>query len=144
MYSTAQIRSVRAADAICLDHHADGTAAIRAITRQTGTTSEVTVTLPVEVSRVDNYGTGDGPWTAFAYFGASCFDHRWQTIARLIRRDSRLGFVWIRDNASPITRDAGVVIDMLDIQVQNGSTSHTIRVETRVSLDNTARMIRPA
>ncbi len=140
-------RMLRKADSIVF--HANGeTAEIRAIIRATDQTSEIVHTIPVEVSRVDNYGPGDGPgdgpWVCFAMLMSAKYDAVSQTFVRRTRTGSRIAFRWTRDNSSPVTKEAGIVVDMLDVSIQNGSVCDTMRMSTYIGYDNTARMVRPA
>lgn len=139
-----QARAIRNADSLCFDHDSDGNGQIRAIVRGNDAEHERTITIPVELSRVNNYGPGDGPWDCFAMLMSAQYDDRARTLVRHIRKGSRIAFVWTRDNSSPVTVEAGIVVDMLDVKVANGSVCDTFRVETRIGLDNTARMVRRA
>lgn len=142
--TTEEARAIRGADALCFDHDSDGNGQIRAVTRGKDWGHEHTVTIPVEFSRVNNYGPTDGPWTCFAYIGSAQYDDRARTLVRRMRAGTAVAFVWTRDNSSPVTNEAGIVVDMLDVKVGNGSTVDTYRVETFVGLDNSARMVRQA
>jgi hypothetical protein len=145
--TTQEARALRNADALCFDHRADGTAAIRAIRREntsTGFEETVTIELDPATSRVQNYGDGDGPWVGFGYVGSPQHSPIAHTLVRHIKSGSRIGFVWTRDNNSPLTRDAGIVVDMLDVKVENGKVCDTFRIITQVGQDNSARLIRRA
>lgn len=137
-------RTIRNADALCFDHDSEGNGQIRTITRGNDSDHERTLTVPVESSRVNNYGPGDGPWACFAMLMSAQHNDVARTLARHIRKDSRIAFVWTRDNSSPVTKGAGIVVDMLDVKVQNGSVCDTFRVATFIGLDNSARMVRKA
>lgn len=147
--ASQQARAIKTADALCFDHNPDGTGAIRAVTRAKsmiggGETTEYTVTVPVEVSRVQNYGPDSAPdgWRCFAMIGSSRHDDVAMTVARHIKAGSRIALVWTRDNSSPVTKEAGLYVDMLDVKVQNGSVTDTFRVATYIGYNNTARMTR--
>jgi hypothetical protein len=136
-------RMLRKADSIVF--HADGDhAEIRAVIRATEQTSEITHVIPVEATRVDNFGPGDGPWTCFAMSMNAKYDDVTQTLVRRTRTGSRIAFRWTRDNSSPVTKEAGLVVDMLDVKVQNSSVCDAMRMSTYIGYDNTARMVRPA
>jgi hypothetical protein len=139
-----QVRALRHADTICFDHLPDGTG--RAIRRaeNTGSGFEETIDVPVESSRVQNYGPGNGPWVGYASTLSAPYDTVTQTILRRIRTGSRVAFVWTRDNSSPVTKAAGIVVDLLDVVVQNGTVADTFRASTFIGLDNSARMIQRA
>lgn len=142
--SAVEARTIRNATSLCFDHDRDGNGYIRAITRGDDADHERTLTVPIESSRVQNYGAGDGPWDCFDMVMSAQYDDLAQTMLRRIRTGSRVAFVWTRDNASPVTRDAGLVVDMLDVKVHNGNVVDTFRVRTFVGLDNSARLIRKA
>lgn len=144
--TTQEARALRNADSICFDHKADGTGQIRAIRRAVNSAFgfEETVVVGIDLSRVNNYGPGDGPWAGFAMSHSVKFDALVQTLVRHIKAGSEVAFVWTRDNHSPVTREAGLYVDMLDVKVRNGKHTDTFRVSTFVGLDNSARMIRVA
>lgn len=147
--TTQEARAIKHADSICFDHvnvDGEGTGRIRAIRRasatQSGFEETVTITLPVGHSRVQNYGTDRGWFVGFSMVMSAQYDAIWQTVARQIRAGSSVGLRWTRDNSSPVTNEAGLVVDMLDIVVQNGRVANTYRIATYVGYDNTARMLR--
>ncbi len=144
LITASQARSIRRADALCFDGDMSGEGQIRAITRGTAGISETTHTVPVESNRVNNYSPVEGPWTCFTMLMSAQYDDLAQTLVRRIKAGSRIGFVWTRDNRSPVTEEAGIVVDMLDVKVQNGNVCDTFRVATYIGLDNSARMVRKA
>lgn len=140
-----QARAIRKADTLCFDHDPDGNGWIRAITRGVDYAHEITITVPVEMSRVQNYGPGHyGPWSCFDMIMSAQYDDRAQTMTRRIKAGTRLALVWTRDNSSLLTKEAGVVVDMLDLKVQNGNVCDTYRVRTFVGYDNASRLVRRA
>lgn len=149
-----QAKSIRDADSVCFDHTPAEDAAttgnahgvIRAITEghRHGATGQITVSIPIEVSRVQDFGRSEGPYTGFDMIGTATYDRNWRTVCRQIKAGSRIGLVWTRNNSSPLTEQAGIVVDMLDIEVQNGNVCSTYRLRTQVGLDNSARMVRVA
>lgn len=144
--TSREARALRNADSICFDLRKDGGALIRAIRRGSNTASgfEEVVAVAVESCRVNDYSrVTEGPYVGFAMIMSALYDPIWQTVGHHIRAGSRLGLVWTRDNSSPVTEQAGIVVDMLDIQVQNGNRCGTFRVSTYIGRDNTARMLRP-
>ena len=138
--SAQEARIIRTADSLCFDHTADGDGYIRAIFRDEHV--EGTFTVRVESSRVNNYGPNGGPYTCFTMIHSARYDDVACTLARHIRKGSRIAFVWTRDNASPVTKEAGIFVDMLDVKVLNGSAWDTFRVATYIGYDNSARMVR--
>lgn len=148
MYETTapEARAIRNADSLCFDHRPDGTGVIRAIKRaeNSDTGFEQTITVPVETSRVQNYGSGTGPYSACAVMLWAQTEPRVRTVTRRIKTGSRVAFEWSRDDNSPVTTEAGVVVDHLDVVIGNGRVTDTIRVSTFIGLDNSARMIRNA
>lgn len=147
-----QAKALRTADAICFDTHPDKQGGqvkqIRAIFREEGDRSEYTVTVPVEVVRLQDYSKDGarGDYSAFEMVMSAKYDDAWQTMARRIKAGSVLGLTWHRDNASPITEEAGIKVDMLDLKVENTvrgkRVCDTFRVRTWVGLDNSARMVK--
>lgn len=144
MLTSTDARAIRTADALCFDQNPDGTGVIRAVFRAKdliggGRTTEYTVEVPV-LSRVNNYGPGDGPWVCFAMVMSAQYDDRAQTFVRRMKAGTKIALIWTRDNASLVTREAGLYVDALDMKVQNGLVCDTYRVANFVGLDNTARM----
>src|SRR5688500_13946295 len=109
-----EARAMRHADSICFDHQGEGF--IRAIKRpeNSDSGSEQTIKINVEASRIDNYSPVDGPFSCFATIMSAQYDANWQTVARRVRHGSRIAFRWVRDNRSPVTEEAGIVVDYLD------------------------------
>lgn len=152
--TSIQASAIRKADSICFDHSPADDAAttgnshgqIRAITEghRHGCEGQITLVVPIESSRMNNYGEARGPFVAFDMIGSAQHDVGWRTVCRQIKAGSRIAFVWTRDNGSEVTREAGLVIDMLDVKVQNGNVCNTYRVRTYVGHDNSARMVRVA
>lgn len=138
----SEARAIHTADSLCFDGDGDGNGFIRVIVRANSNEAERTITIPVESNRVNNYGPGDGPWTCFAMVMSAQYDDIARTLMRRIRSGSRIAFVWTRDNSSPVTKEAGIVVDMLDVKVMNGNVCDTFRMATFIGLDNTARMVR--
>jgi hypothetical protein len=148
--TSAQARAIREADALCFDHRmldprtGESYGAIRAIVRRRDGDDDITTTIPIESSRVQDYSPTSSPngHVAFSMIQSAQYSDKARTLTRRIKAGTRIAFVWTRDNSSPVTRDAGIYVDMLDVQVQNGSVCDTFRVDTFIGLDNTARMVR--
>lgn len=138
-------RALRHADALCFDHHPDGTGAIRAIMRaeNSDTGFEQTHTIPV-TSRVENYGPSRDAYKAWHGFIYAKSSHEAQTLIRHMRVGKRVHLRWTSDNASPVLVDAGVVRDELRIRIGDDKHADTYLVAVQVGLDNTARMVRGA
>jgi hypothetical protein len=98
-----------------------------------------------EQHRVQNYGDGDGPWTAFEMIHSAQVTETWRTAARSLKAGETIAMVWTRDNNSELTRAAGLHVDSLTIAVGvRGKPARHYHVHTSITLDNSARMIRPA
>jgi hypothetical protein len=145
------VRALAHADSLCFDHTGVDTGQIRAILRaeKSPTGFEQTHSIPATSSIVNNYGTEDGDWRGFHMILSAQYDEIGHTLVRHLREGSRFALVWTRDNASPITRDAGVVRDELRIRVQgkNSKVADTFLVAVFIGKDNSARMVthhRPA
>lgn len=139
------VRALAHADSLCFDHTGEGTGRIRAILRadRSSTGYEQTHEIPARMSSVENYGTEDGDWRAFHMILSARHDDLAQTLIRHLREGSRFVLRWTRDNASPITREAGVVRDELRIRVQgkNAKVADTFLVAVFIGKDNSARMV---
>lgn len=155
--STQDVRALKHADALCFDHLPDGTGRIRAIVRADRSSNgfEQTHEIQAVFSRIDDYeGTRAGETAlardeAYTYSGfymstSARFDPVVATLVRRLKVGSTFGFKWVRDNRSPVTERAGVVVDYLTLRVQsrNASIADEYLVATYVGLDNTARMVR--
>lgn len=145
---TAQdVRALKHADDLCFDHHADGTGQIRAIIRaeNSPTGFEQVHTITATMSRIESYGKSHDAYTGFESVNAR-YNAEISTIVRHLRVGASFSLHWVRDNSSPVLRDAGLVRDELRIftQARNAKTGNTFHVRTFVGLDNTARMIKPA
>lgn len=138
--TAAQTRALRHADSICFD-----TDQIRAIRRadNSSTGFEETVTIPVALHRVDAFDGSSGPFRCFAMTMSAQYDRRAQTFVRKVWSGSMIALTWTRGDSSPITREAGIVVDHLDVSVSNngGKLADTFRLSTFIGLDNSARMI---
>lgn len=139
--TTADAAALRRADSICFDTDPEG-GAIRAIFRATDREAERTITIPVASTSVQNYGPGDGPWKCFAMTMSAQYDDVTRTLVRHLKRGSAVALRWTRGNSSPVTEQAGLVVDHLDVRVANGTVADTFRVATYIGHDNTARMVR--
>lgn len=145
--TTQDARALRNADSICFDHLPDGTGRIRAILRadHSSTGYEQVHIITAESSRIDDYQPEphSGTYTGFAMAMSAKYDPTTVTIVRHLRAGSKFALIWVRDNNSPITREAGIVVDELRIRIQqrNAKTADEFNVDTRVSLDNSARMV---
>lgn len=151
--TAAQASAIRLATAVCFDQTGpDGQ--IRAINRGKDSKHERTdvIVLPDGSCRIDSYGPhpsspegGDyRHWTysCFAMVMCAQSDNEWRTVARQIKAGSQIGLRWVRGNSSPVTDEAGLVVDHLTVVVQNGAVGNHYRVATYVGLDNSARMVR--
>lgn len=138
-------RNIRKADAICFDYDDGyGNPRIRAIIRGNDREGERTLAVPVLDQRVQDYTGATGAVQAFAMTMHAQHDAIARTLVRHIRAGSTISFRWTRGNDSPVTKDAGLVVDHLDVQVTNGKVTDTFRVETYIGLDNSARMVKRA
>lgn len=144
--TNAEARAIKHADTLCFDHHADGTGCIRAIQSADNSPSgfEQTITVEATSSRVNNYGPQADAFTGFSHCGSAKFSDVARTLVRHLRPGSQFTMRWTRDNSSPITRDAGLYVDLLHLTVQHGRTTDCFLVDYSVGLDNSARMIRVA
>lgn len=144
------VRALKHADALCFDHLRDGTGRIRAILRaeNSPTGFEQTHEILAHSSRVEDYERTphDGGHTAFAMLMSAKYNDRAQTIARHLRKGGQFTLHWVRDNNSPVTREAGIVVDFLDVRIasRTGSAVDVFRVDTYIGYDNTARMVKRA
>lgn len=142
------VRALAHADALCFDHTEIGTGRIRAILRaeHSLTGFEQTHVIDAVASSVENYGAETAEWRAFHMILSAQHDDLARTLIRHLREGSRFVLRWTRDNASPITREAGVVRDELRIRVQgkNAKVADTFLVAVFIGKDNSARMVTAA
>lgn len=141
------VRKLRIADSICFDsdsRYPEGEDRIRAITRATDRATEQIYFVGCE-SVLTNYGGDQMPngWHAFDMIHSAQHTPEWRTIASFITAGCSLTLHWHRNNASPVTDEAGLVVDYLNLRVNkpNGKVL-TFRIRDFVGLDNSARMIR--
>lgn len=145
-------RALAHADAVCFDHNGDaGTGQIRAIRRAENSSSgfEDTHIIPAVMSSINDYEptSNEGVrYTAFAMIQSAKYDEVWRTLQRHLRAGSKFTLRWVRDNNSPVTREAGIVVDYLQLRVQGKSAkvADTFNVATYVGYDNSARMVKRA
>lgn len=153
------VKALRSATTLCFDHSKDHGTGIRAIHRKGEGAAyydnETVHKVPVGDSRINNYsrerypssGSGvDQEYTCFAYIGSAMFDANVQTFVKACKVGRSLGFRWVRDNSSPVTTEAGIVVDHLDVLIfdANGSAEFCSRMSTFIGLDNSARMVKYA
>lgn len=139
------VRDLRKAHALCFDHNSEATR-IRAITRPSEREGERTISIPVTANYVQDFTPGTKPedYDCFHMEMHAMHDPATATWVRLVKPGMSLGFLWTRGNASPVTNEAGVVVDALDLRVfKDGVPQYVFRIATFVGLDNTARMVRP-
>jgi hypothetical protein len=135
-----QARDIRNADAVCFDHDGE-VSRIRAIYRADDArgTGEITVTIPLDNARIECYdGQRGAHVTCFDMVMSAQHVPEWRTVCKRLRSGSDVRLLWVRGNSSPVTRDAGLVVDYLNVIV-NGEH---YRVGNYVGLDNSARMVR--
>jgi len=151
--TTEDVRALRRATDLCFDHgssvETSSQSRIRAISGgRGGPRPEQTYVVPVEGNRVRDY-TPTPNRDGLAY---DCFNMAMncqhmpeiRTMVHLIQKGDRLGFSWTRGNSSPVTIEAGIVVDHLDVEVVKPSGKVlTFRVGTYIGRDNSARMVRP-
>lgn len=142
-----QAKAIREADTVCFDYAAsDGGAlgpaehgTIRAIYRANDSTgrSEVTVTIPRIETRITCY---DGATVADCFDMVMLAQHtpEWRTVAKRLKAGTDIRLHWVRGNSSPVTDEAGLVVDYLNVVV-NGDH---YRIGNYVGRDNTARFVR--
>lgn len=150
--TSTDLRDLRRADSLIFEsgpHIETAThSQIRVIVRGNDREGERTIRIPVLECRVDNYGPDSptGAWACFEMAMSAQHTPHVATLARLLRTGHSVRFVWTRGDASPVTREAGIVVDHLDVLVidRNGNALAMLRLRTFVGLDNTARMIKAA
>lgn len=142
------VRKLRNADSVCFDgnYSDDGNHNhIRAIERGTDLMHEQTYFIRVE-SRLTDYRATPMPrgWHAFDMIHSAQFSSEWQTIATHITAGCSLMLHWHRNNGSPVTDEAGLVVDYLNLLViKPNRDTKTYRIRDYVGRDNIARMVRP-
>lgn len=137
--NTDQARALRNADSVCFDYSASEGGAIRAIKRANDNTGEGerTFSIPGVDTRVEAF---DGVTVVH------CFDMvmsaqvtpEWQTVAKRIKSGVDVRLHWARGNWSPVTEEAGLVVDYLNIVI-NGDE---YRIGNYVGHDNSGRLVR--
>lgn len=141
MLTSADAAAIKAADTLCFDTIGERTT-IRAITRATERVSEVVTTIGVDHVWLNDYSGASGDYTAYATLMNARHDDVTRTMARHLRKGSVLALRWTRGNDSPVTREAGLVVDHLDVVVSNGKAADTFRVATYIGRDNSVRMVK--
>lgn len=135
MLASEQAQAIRNADSVCFDYHA-GNGQIRAITHKIGLPVETTVTIPVD-STVHCYDGARGVFTCFDMVQSAQHVPEWRTVCKRIRKGSVVRLDWVRGNSSPVTTQAGLVVDYLNIVVDGDA----YRVRDYVGPDHTGRMV---
>lgn len=135
--TSEQVRAIRKADAVCFDYDGE-VAQIRAIIRGDDTRGEQTTVIPVDGATVNAYDSATGKIDCFTMIMSAKVTAEWQTVARHMRTGKEVWLGWVRGNASPVTDEAGLVVDYLNLRVG----SDTFRVANYVGRDNSARMVR--
>lgn len=80
---------------------------------------------------------------AFAMITSAQYHSDWITVAKLLRKNDVLRFVWHEDyGTNDLLREHGLHADELQLHVTRGKTQLTFTVAQSTCLDNTARMIR--
>jgi len=143
----ADTRAMRKATDLCFDYgshvQSPSLARIRVISGgRGGPQAEQTYVINVESSRVDNYGPTMRDFDAF-HMAMNCqHDDHVRTLIHFVKPGDRIGFRWVRNNASPVTNEAGLVRDEFYIDVARKDRRHTFLVHVAVGLDNSARMVK--
>lgn len=100
------------------------------------------------------YGYGEdgdrqGAWsysnstTAFVSLSSAQYDDEWNTIKGLLKVGDVLTLIFRADaHSAPVHHAAGFHGDVCQLAIVRGNRKMTFRLDTRTSLDNTARMIR--
>lgn len=141
--NTEQARALRNADSVCFDYDGDSTVglgAIRAILLADDKigAGEQTTTIPGVHSTLHAYDDSRGGFTCFDMIMTAQFTPEWKTVAKRIKAGTDVRLHWVRGNSSPVTDEAGLVVDYLNI-VLNGDE---YRIGNYVGRDNTTRMVR--
>ena|SRR5690349_21407991 len=94
--------------------------------------------------RLDQYPKA----AAFASIIAPRFDPEWQTTVYILRPGDTLTLIWTADNNTETIRKASLHTDTLHMDIRRSARLASdpavlrFHVDTRISLDNSARMIR--
>lgn len=96
--------------------------------------------------RVTNHGERhDGGWTAYESILSAQYVETWRTAVRSLKVGETIMMHWTRDNNSETIRKAGLHVDELTISVGvQGKSARWYHIDTRITPDNTARMIQRA
>lgn len=158
MLTKFDIAALRKADRVVFAHWPkDGASHIRAI-KDNRPTEKDPFARDVEITiacgfRLTDYSEGNaqitydasqkGAFTAFEMIHCSHLSDTWQTIAELLREGDTLTLEWQRDarRCGHLT-DAALHGDALDLRVERKNARLTFHVDTSISADNTARMVR--
>lgn len=147
--SNVELAALRHADSVVFSYR-DGGHLIRA-TKDADSSSgfERSREIPVR-GRITAYGppAEEFSW-AVSWIGSARYSPEWQTIARLLRAGDRLELEWVADNNTQGLESLGLHQDELKLHVvretRNGRARRTVfTLDTRVSQDNTSRMMRRA
>jgi hypothetical protein len=156
-----QVAALRKGDTVCFFH--------RHVPDTTGETSYICATKKHEANPIDPFGPREtsiiipvewrlrdytrgekipydsADWKGFSWIGSARYHEEWVTIASLLRVGDKLTLLWQRGgftteaqaNATPHFYG-----DSLSLLVERGERQLQFHIETSVSEDNTARMIR--
>lgn len=91
----------------------------------------------------ETWNLGSAPKaTAYEYEGTAQYSKTWSTLVSLFRAGDELQLLWLADNNSETIRLADLHTDQLDINVKRGDKEMRFHVSTRITPDNSARMIK--
>lgn len=79
---------------------------------------------------------------AYEWFSHCKYDDVWFTFTQIIRVGDVVSLLWVTDNNNQLVDEADLHCDSFKLVVQRGEKRLTFLMETSVSKDNTARMVR--
>ena len=154
------LKAIRMAERICFYHHGNsrtgrGEIMLRKDVEQTRrnpfTSKTEDYTIDNLQSTVTDYQDDTPTDSDYSCFGSTTeYEHSyssvWRTIAKFIATGDDLQLRWVADN-SQLTRECGLHVDSLYLVVKRYKgdkfTTYPFLIETLVSRNNTARMVRP-
>lgn len=144
---TAQdLRALRHADRVTFHRYRDGggeiVARVDASRSSTGFEQGHGIAVDSTVECFDRSSASG--WLCYAWWPNSRVDPIALTLIHWLRAGDDVSLRWRGGNDSPLMKDAGLHLDELMLVVKRGKTSRVWRAAVSVSLDNTARMVRPA